>query len=219
MAKDMTKGITPDTLTIPDEFDPLSIGMSQSLWSAYLDCKRKFAFYLHGYKNPKKVWNTNFGSMVHEVNDKVYTANKFPTKKQILGHIDDFIASEMKKNTPMSQQALEMEAAKAEATLIPYFNHYEKDFKTKDFFDVEQTFETIYCGFKMRGKIDGKFRVKNGKKWLMEHKTKGQINENVMLTYLPMDFQNLYYLLADSIMTGEPAEGVLYNVIRNTVRS
>ncbi len=212
----MTKIIRPDNLEWPEDFDILKIGMSQSLWYTWMTCKRMFLFTINGYRNPAKVFNTNFGSMVHEVNDKVYSTNKLPTKKQVIGHIDDFITSELKKKTMMSQQQLELDAAKAEATLVPYFEFYEKDFKTKKFFDVEHTFKQLYSGFTMKGKIDAKFRVKNKKKWLNEHKTKGQIQEQTLIDYLPLDFQNLYYLLADEIETGEPAEGVLYNVIRNS---
>jgi len=212
----MTKIIRPDTLEWPEDFDILKTGMSQSLWGQWMTCRRMFLFTINGYRNPAKVFSTNFGSMVHEVNDKVYSSNEFPTNKIVRKLIDDFIATELKKNTLMSQQQLELDAAKAEATLIPYFEFYKNDFKHKKFFDVESTFKVTYSGFTMKGKIDGKHRVKNKKKWLDEHKTKGQIQEDTLLKYLPLDFQNLYYLLADEISTGEPAEGVLYNVIRNS---
>ncbi|NJR72708.1 MAG: PD-(D/E)XK nuclease family protein [Scytonema sp. CRU_2_7] len=208
--------IRPDSLDWPSNIDILQIGLSQSLWSALLSCRRRFLFIINGYSNPRKVFSTNFGSMVHEVNDKVYSRNEFPTKTQIVNYIDAFIDAELKKNTLMSEQLLETEAAKAEATLVPYFEYYKKDFHTKNFFDVEKVFSVLHNDLRMRGKIDGKFRISKTEKWLLEHKTKGQINEQTLLEYLPLDFQNLYYLLADELETKTKAKGVLYNVIRNT---
>jgi len=210
------KIIRPSDLPWPGDWSLETIGLSQSMIGLWLTCKRMFLFHINGYHNPKKEINTNFGSICHEVNDQVYTAGKYPTTKQIVSGIDTYCQKRIKDGTLVTHQQIEADAAKAEATLIPYFEFYKKDFKNKTFFDAEDLFEIGFGGAKFRGKIDLKYRTKTGKKWLKEHKTKGQINEDGLLTYLPMDFQSKFYLIADKYKTGEMAKGVLYNVIRNS---
>jgi hypothetical protein len=128
--------------------------------------------------------------------------------------VDEYTEMRVKAGTMLTQQELEMDAAKAHAVMTVYFERYESDFTKKKFTGVERGFSNRYCGCQQRGKIDGDF-LSNKKKWLMEHKTKGRINENNILLRLPLDFQNLFYLLNDEVDTGELATGVLYDVIRN----
>lgn len=205
----------PSNITWPKYWDISKQGMSQSLWSNWAKCPRLFVLKINGYKSYDNKDKFNFGNLIHEVNDNVYTKGTYPSQKEVLGYIDDYCKIELIKDNPISEQVLENDAAKAEATLLPYFRHYKKDFTNKKFYDAEELFKVKYNGILMRGKIDGKYLVKFTK-WMMEHKTKGQINEGTLLDYLSMDFQNLYYLLADEIQTGKPAMGTLYNVIRNT---
>jgi hypothetical protein len=111
---------------------------------------------------------------------------------------------------------IEQIAALAEVSLVNYFKFHEKDFTEKKFYDVEKEFAVPYMGQTLRGKIDGKYHTSDGTKWLMEHKTKGQINEGHLLKVLNIDFQNMFYLLADQLETKTLARGVLYNVIRKS---
>jgi len=210
--------IKPSNIFWPEDFDLGITGMSQSLWDMWCGCNRKFLLHLNGYRNPKKVFNTNFGSMSHDVLDKVYTKGDIPRRNQISKYISGFIEGELKTNTPMTMQQLEIDAAKCEGTLVPHFDHYRKDFSNKNFIGVEKYFETKYKNIKIRGKIDAQYisLIADKSKWNMEHKTKGQISENTLLIHLNLDFQNLYYLLADEMMKGKTPYGTNYNVIRNT---
>jgi len=210
------KIIRPSDLPWPDDWDIINIGLSQSLIYQWKTCKRRFLFILNGYRNPAKDISTNFGSICHEVMDKVFSNNTPPGNKGVVNIIDRYCDKKLKDGTGVSLQQMEVDAAKAEATMIPYFEFYKDDFKTKKYFDVESLFQARYSGATIRGKIDAKYRTKNGKKWLKEHKTKGQIDEDGLLKYLPLDFQNQFYLTADRYMTGELAIGVLYNVVRNS---
>lgn len=207
--------IRPSTIEWPEDFSMVHHGMSQSLFTKWMHCKRAFVLTINGYYLPSNDEKTNFGSMCHEINDKVYNKNTFPTKTQISSYIDEFCESAKKKNPLLTHQQLEFDAAKCEVTMMKYFEFYKKDFKTKKFTDVEHKFRVRWNGIKLRGKIDAGF-VSSKKKWKMEHKTKSQIPEDNILMYLMLDFQNLFYLLADSCETGTMAEGMLYNVIRNT---
>ena len=214
--KRQPKIIKPDDLPWPDDWSPETVGLSQSLIGRWLFCQRAFLFSINGYAQPIHEEKTNFGSIVHDVNDVVYTKGKSPTSKQIVSAIDNYCEKRVREGTLVTQQQLETDSAKAEAILIPYFEFYAKDFTRKRFYDAEWLFKTRFNGQTMRGKVDLKYLTKKKKKWLKEHKTKGQINEDGLLRYLPLDFQSHFYLLADFYDTGTYAEGMLYNVIRNT---
>ena len=79
-------------------------------------------------------------------------------------------------------------------------------------FQVEHT---LSSGKKMplRGRWDAVYK-ENGKIWLMENKTKGQIDEEGILASLPFDLQTMLYVHCLQEHLGKKVEGVLYNVIR-----
>ena len=207
--------LKPSNLAWPERFDIIKIGMTQSKWSDYLSCKREFLFKINGYGQPLKEEKTNFGSIIHEVNDKIYSVGKLPSPRKIGQIVDCYVDGRIKAGTLITQQQLEMDSAKAHAVMTGYFEYYPNDFKTKTFTGVEKYFEEKFSGCTQRGKIDGNFLDKKKQKWLIEHKSKGRISEDGILLQLPLDFQNLFYILNDEIQTGEQAKGVLYNVVRN----
>lgn len=207
--------IRPSTLEWPGDWSIDTVGISQSLWSDWLCCRRMFLFKINGYAQPLKDEKVHFGNIVHYVNDKAYDSGKCPSKRAVGKLVDEYSDMVLKKGTVMTQQQMETDAAKAHATMTAYFEHYESDFTKKKFTGVEHLFEVRYNGCIQRGKIDGRYTT-NRKKWLMEHKSKGRINDDTTLLRLPLDFQNLFYVLNDEIETGDRAYGVLYNVVRNT---
>lgn len=212
----MSSIIRPSTIQWPEEYSLKKIGITQSMMSTWSTCQRKFIFHLLGYKNPKQKDTFYFGNLSHEVLDRVYTKGKLPTKNNITTYVDEYSELVVRDNlSPLSLQEIDNIAAKAVPTLIQYFIKYEKDFKTKKFFATEENFKVPFNGATLLGKIDSKFMIKIAK-WLMEHKTKGMISEDNILTHLNIDFQNLMYNLADEIQTGTPSKGTLYNVIRNS---
>jgi len=216
----MKKTVRPDNITWPDDWSVDKDGMTQSMYQAWLGCRRALMLYLNGYYKPGPPRSTHFGSMAHYTLEKVFATNKIPTSKSIITHIDNYTEATIKKGREegvlLAQDILEFEAAKAEATMIQYFRFYEEDFKTKKFEWTEHLFEVMYNGVKHRGKIDARYRTLNKKKWLDEHKTKSQIREDVILKVLNLDFQNQFYIVADEIETGETSMGMLYDIIRNT---
>jgi len=210
----MKEILTPRNI-LAEDYDLNTMGISQSLLGIWNHCQRAFVLRVSGYEGYSKPENFIFGNLVHEVNDKSYTAGVLPGKKKIIQYIDEAVDKQWSDGVILTSQIMEKEAALTQAVMVPYFDFYKSDFTEKNFYDIEKRFDVKYSGARLRGKIDGKFRTKVRKsKWLMEHKTKGQINEDSLITYLPLDLQNRMYLLADWIESGELAKGVLYNVIR-----
>jgi hypothetical protein len=207
--------VRPSTLEWPPEWSIHTVGMSQSLWREWFHCQRSFLFVLNGYSLPSKEEKTNFGSICHNVIDKVYTKGRYPSSDEVNRYIDEYCDKRLQEGAIITQNRIEQDSTKAEATLVKYFEYYKEDFETKRFQNIEHVFRTRYSGCVQKGKIDGGY-ITHGKKWLMEHKSKGIIIEDALMLYLNLDFQNLFYLLNDELETGELATGMLYNVIRNS---
>jgi hypothetical protein len=98
--------------------------------------------------------------------------------------------------------------------------HYEKDFH---YLGKEQQFQiehTLPNGrvIKLTGKMDGVFRpaFNNSTLWLMETKTKGDIDEVGITSGLHKDLQTGIYMLSLQKVYNQQIHGVMYNVIRRT---
>ena len=194
----------------PVSFDNFDIknGLTQSLLNN-LVCPKRMLFALNGFYLPEKEWKTNCGSIVHDVLDKVYMSKQEVTEERI-----DSIIIKYKGNFVDDQQ-MELDKAKAFAMLAEYIIFYKTDFTEKTFEYTEKKFDIDFRGYRLRGKKDGLYRDKNKKIWILENKTKGQINEDVILKLVSFDFQCQFYTLAEETERGEQVHGVLYNIIRN----
>ncbi len=203
--------IQANQITIPKNYNLHEIGISQSLIIDYLSCRWKFLYSINRWSHIGSEYKYAFGSLIHDMLDKIYNycrLNKSVTSTLIGDWIDEYDFGF--KIT----QDIELLKAKAEVLLIAYMKYYPEDFESKKFDEIESVFEVDFHGYKLRGKKDGRFLCK-GKKWLMEHKTKSRIEEALLLQVLNFDFQNLFYITADEIETGEEIQGVLYNIVRN----
>lgn len=212
------KVIRPSTIQICDEWDIHNVGMTQSLWDTY-NCKRAFILKTNGYGQPLHESKTHFGSIVHYINDKVYSSGNIPTSQCVGKLVDEYTEIVRKRGTVLTDTFLETEATKAHATMVAYFEYYSDDFKCMNFTGVEHVFETKFDGCKQRGRLDGNFlkqKEKQKRKFIIDHKTKGQINEENIALHLNLNFQMLFYILADELETGICADGALFNVIRNS---
>jgi len=68
---------------------------------------------------------------------------------------------------------------------------------------------------RLRGRFDEVFRnLKTGKLWLLETKTKSDIDYDGLNRTLSQDLQTMLYVTAIEHLTGETVEGVVYNVVR-----
>ena len=183
-------------------------GLTQSLLSN-LFCPKKTLYALNGYYLPEKEWKTNCGSIVHDALDVIYSSKKAVTEQKIDKIIDEY------KGNFVDDQQMEIDKAKAFALLAEYILFYEKDFTEKNFIYTEKKFDVDFRGYRLRGKKDGLYLDKNCDIWLLENKTKGRIEEDVLLLKMPFDFQCQFYTLAEEIERNKNIKGVLYNIIRN----
>lgn len=184
-------------------------GMSQSLLTAWQSCRVRFVLTVNGWTHVDGQKQTAFGSMVHDVLEHLYKSETVPTEDVITALVDNY-----NFDVNVSEQDAEFDKAKAHALLCEYVKHYEKDWVDKKFIATESEFFCDFAGYKIKGKIDGQYRAKNGKIWLMEHKTRSQINEDNLLQRLQFDVQNLMYITGAEITQGIAIQGCLYNLIR-----
>jgi len=155
---------------------------------------------------------------------------KLPGPKRIKRYLAKAEVSWKKENPMAGGQAigqLEMSKMFAKAVLPMYFKYWKKDLEEVEWDSLEGEFKLalnrnrldVNSGSTwMRGKMDGSlFKLnKKGKRglWLFETKTKGRVEEGILLTRLPLDFQVHFYLTALRVMKGKRPRGVIYNIIR-----
>lgn len=207
----MKTEITPHTMGWPEDFSLEKVGMSQSLWKIWEGCNRHLLFVINGYEGRQKKEKYLFGEIVHDILDQAYHQTKVPDNEMVNDFIQNYIVLNPELYLTVDKQLIEYELAKAEATMTVYFEFYKDDYENKLFRDIERPFDSVWYGLRMRGKKDGAY-FSNASKWNLEHKSMGRIDDTLIQEYLPMDFQNKYYIVADH----EKPVGTLYNVIRNT---
>lgn len=208
---------TVNALTVPD-YSLQVQGISQSLLGSWQNCRRRFLLEVNRWQNVSTFKNTAYGSMVHEVLDRVYSLHTSGEAKYAdLGTVIEESVENHQLPAIFKPAQQESMKAMAQAVLEGYIWYYKKDFEQMRFEAIESQFEVPFReeGFILRGKKDGRFRAKDKSRWHIEHKTKGRISEESMMPHLAFDLQNLFYMLADKIEFGQLLHGVLYNILRN----
>jgi hypothetical protein len=202
-------------LKIPDDYNLFTKGISQSLLGSFQNCRRKFLFEINRFQSPDIERKTTYGTMVHDLLEKIYIAfyrNKISWEdltKMTLINIENY-----KLPNLFNQNDIELMKAKAQAMLEEYLIFYKTDFVNLKFEEIEKVFSVNFKGYILRGKKDGKIYDKNNGLWNIEHKNFSKIVDELpdLLTY---DFQNLFYLVADNCEKRKDIIGVKYNVLRN----
>lgn len=200
----------------PVKYSLEQVGLTQSLLGTFQTCRRRFLFKLNRWGKPDAELKFGYGTMVHEVLDKVYTG--FRLGAFTYGDLIDVITAQIDKfqfGAVWSIEASEIAKAKAQAMLECYIMVYKKDFVEMRFEEVEGVFGVQWEGITLRGKKDGRFRDKNKGIWHIEHKNYGYIKEAILPLILTFDLQNLLYMLVDAIENTRLIKGVLYNILRN----
>lgn len=197
-------------ITLPKNYDMQRDGITQSMISNFF-CRQHFVYAVNRwYDSSREISSFGFGSLVHDMLERIY---KNGCGEPIMNDVIDTWIDVYDFGVKESAQT-ELIRAKAYVLLTEYIKHYKEDFTQKKFTNIENTFEVMFRGYKLRGKIDGRYKIKSSN-WIMENKTKGKIDEQELLLMLSFDFQNLFYITADEIRTRETIKGVLYNIIRN----
>ena len=182
-------------------------GITQSLISNFMSCRVKGMLSLNRWSNGSKNKTVNFGSLVHHILENVYGVKKIPDMPAIEKMIDAF-------ETKVKPEQKEHDNALASAIIEGYLEYYKDELKTLKFVRTEGEIDVIVDGVRRRGKIDAECIDKLKRNWLMETKTKGQIQEDSMMKIMAFDFQNLFYLTNYEYQTGKKVRGTYYNVIR-----
>jgi hypothetical protein len=213
-----------NTLTIPTDcgkglhipYTLEDVGVTQSLMGKFQSCRRSWLLAINRWELPSAGKYMGYGSMVHEVLDKMYSSvSSGDIRVEELPELITAAIDAYDMGKSWSAEDAEMQKAKAQAILECYIIVFKKDFVELRFEAVEEQFDIKWNGVRLRGKVDGKFRDKNGGGWNMEHKNYSKIVEDTLSLVLTYDLQNLFYMLADKVTHGKLLKGVLYNILRN----
>ena len=91
------RGATVETSTLwtPDDYNMQDVGVSQSLFTAYMRCPMAFLYAINRWGKDKGGRTTGFGSICHEMLDKVYNQfrlrGKLPCKRRIDKWLDTYV--------------------------------------------------------------------------------------------------------------------------------
>lgn len=202
-------------------YDPYRDGVTNSMLAKWMECREKARLSLQGWTPKQRSFALTFGTVVHEILQKAYEdlqKGKEIRLKKYLKKIETLWEEENPTVDERTSADFEMSLLFAESVLPVYFDYWEKDSRL-DWLAVEKEFEVPWKlpngkTVSLRGKRDGLFR--RGKEtWLMEHKTKGRIDEWGLVERISFEQQVMLYLTAlleeDS---SKKVNGVLYNILR-----
>jgi len=219
MVVDSTNPLLVADLGVP-QYDIKKEGITQSLMSVYMKCPREFLFKVNKLHSEGKRIAFAFGSITHETLDKIYNYymkhGKLPGLLLIKKWVYDY--PEQNKKWLPSDSSIELKERYMSVCYV-VVTEYIRYFKNRDFVPgrlvgAEDVFDIKYKGFRLRGKKDLRFNI-NGGQWIMETKTASRVIESDYMDSLGMNFQNLFYVIAEEIESGKKCEGVLYNIVRN----
>jgi hypothetical protein len=181
-------------------------GVTQSMLNSFMVCRERFRVkYVLGLQ-PTDTFNhrIEYGSMWHHCEEAWLADSK-----------------ELCKRYPLQQEEVlkwKMICRIQFLVYVEYWQEHEDQVNVQPI-DQELTFSVPYKLYSgrtvyMRGKFDA-INELNGRLWLQENKTKGDIDPVLMQRQLQFDLQTMFYLTAMTrLYNGMPLGGVHYNVIR-----
>lgn len=195
-------------------------GLTYSLLSKFVVCPERFRLSaVEGWEESGLKTALEFGNAFH------YALEKSPQPYE--KSLNEFQRSKLEGASirPNEREDLEVLMAMVAGLLHGYQRVWEKDHSSMRFLYQEQTFEFFYPltmddgrvqNIRLRGKWDGVFREvrDNNRLWLLETKTKDDIDSDGLARTLPQDLQTMLYCLSIEKALKEPVSGVLYNVVK-----
>lgn len=203
-------------------FDLYRHGLTQGFISTWLACREQARLkFLEGWTPQVVSTPLRFGSLFHDALAKLHV-HDMPSKE----------ALDQSRHNPVHAKTNpeEMEDLLGQALIL--LNGYFQTWTHEDekFWVVrEETFHHRYGGhlahlpstdwsdeltIPLRGRWDGLFEDKEGRLWLHETKTKGQIDEDGLQNTLHLNLQTMLYAYAAEKVHGQPVFAVLYDVVR-----
>lgn len=211
--KSIEKGTSQDGYSLDQ-------GVTQSILSRFVQCRIAAMLYLDGWRTTAERRALSFGSLMHSLIESWY-APVVGVKSAKLDDCPLKIFQKIAKDEETTALAekksvidLQADLGSAKALFPGYCERWHDEDQKREWCAVEQQFDILFHAFRLRGKIDGLFRAKDGSAWLLETKTASQISDDTMSQALAFDFQSLFYCLAVELATGHEISGVLYNIIR-----
>jgi len=191
------------------KYDLHKDGITQSLLAQYKMCPRKFKFETDGLCGGGSLAR-EFGSFFHYLLEQCYKNQCVNIQKEI---------DKYEFDKTVSTEDAEYCRAYAGVMVPFYMTLYKKEFAgALGTCSPEIQLDTEFADFRIRGKIDCAFD-KKGKVTLLETKTKGQIPEDKILNFLPIDWQTLFYDNGYTCQFNKQPEKIIYNVIRFSKKS
>lgn len=211
---------------------PETDGVTQSMLSGFLVCRERFRLHVIEGLAEADAFNHSieYGNMWHACEEAV--GDDWSWKVALTKY-----TRELCEQYPLQREQI-VHWHKVCAVQFPiYLEYWKKTESRKDRKSLlrEYTFRVPYelpsgRTVLLRGKMDGVDLVGRGKAartWLKEHKTKGDIKEELLRRQLTFDLQTMFYLTAlieileaetaGNSLLGEdhgPPAGVLYNTVR-----
>tara|TARA_R110000803_G_scaffold3285_3_gene11190 strand:- start:1708 stop:2874 length:1167 start_codon:yes stop_codon:yes gene_type:complete len=213
---------------------PVKDGVTNSLLTRFSCCRERFRLYAveglredEGYKDA-----IEWGNFWHEAEEALARGIDW---KRVLSKYQNTLRSQYGS----SHDAEIRRDYRAVSTMFPlYIDHWKDHGEQKKMQSIfqEASFRVPYNGIVLRGKWDSVYRVGKSKNiYLMEHKTKGRIDEHAILKTLSANQQTMIYQITlqlfidghgtiDNLspkkveafrksLKGCKVQGVLYNVI------
>lgn len=210
-------------------------GVTQSMLGSYLVCKERFRIqYIEGLQQaPRFRHYIEYGQMWHKC-EEALAANDNPSFPPIGLALQAYCKKLMKKYPTQGPEINKWyNVCKVQFPLYVAYWRKQSDVKNRTPLMQEVAFDVPYTlpsgrVVRLRGKWDSVDLIGRGKSrsiYLMENKTKGDVDEVKIKTQLHFDLQTMLYLIAlitlrekettpTEHFQGAPIKGVRYNVIR-----
>lgn len=186
-------------------------GITYSKLQTFLLCRERYRLEMvEGMRETQDTTALDFGNIFHLLFER---SLHVPTDQ--LGPIERRLIRETGK-VSAENQLMAMTICMMHRHYREFYGEYDK---VRSVVAAEQKFcipyRVQYNGktIPIRGKCDGVLK-QDGKLFILEHKTKGQIDKGYIVSMLPFDLQTMIYAWAMEHVHGQKIHGVIYDVIR-----
>jgi hypothetical protein len=202
-------------------------GVTYSFISEFMNCREQARLsFVEGFTRDGIVEALDFGSLYHTGLEVVANGKSVKTAVSAIQAEEQKMIRDRKLKP--REAAIVRELGCKVRIVFPLYQEYWRKKKGHEFrgkpvsseesfrleHEIPWTFgQATSRSVVIRGRFDAIFRLK-GRLWLMENKTKSQIDEEGLTASLSQDLQTMLYSHAIKLKYGEYPAGVLYNVIR-----
>lgn len=194
-------------------------GLTSSFLQEFLACRKRAELsYIKGWTSQVFSNPIVFGSLFHNCIESVYKAFRLsiPLKEiNVSNTIDNVLMAYRKEDelwSPEKEENHILNRGYLHALFPKYLEQYGKRDQLYKWALIEDQFNHLYRGVRLRGKFDRVAVNKNGETWLFETKTKSRIDPEIQ-TRLSFDPQVMIYLLSYEAQYKIRPVGFIYDII------